>query len=178
MSLKIKANKKTQLFSLAFAVVLCIIVFFVIIKLINAEEKVSNYYFYLSGFIVLFIYIFVLAIVGFINLLKSIFNKDAGLFIDESGIFNNLGIINTYKLQWKDIVKVEVVQTKKYNIRFMLIKLVDNNKYLERKNFIQKYFLNKRIKRKGTPVAIYEIAITYNLDELAKFISSVRSRTL
>ena len=134
----------------------------------------ANYYFYLPGFIVLFIYIFALVVICFINLAKSIFNKDTGLLINEDGIYNNPGVIYTGKLQWLDITKVEVVQTKKYNIRFMLMNLTDNNKYLEGRNFIQKYFLEKSIKRKGTPVIIYERSIIYNLDDLAKFIFSIR----
>src|SRR5258708_1327677 len=165
MSLIIKANKKAQLPGLLFVVVICTIVFLIVIKLTETDGAVANYYFYLSGFVVLFIYIFVLGVIGFISLAKSTFNKDARLLINEDGIYYNLGVIYTGRLQWQDITKVKVVQTKKYNIRFMLIKLTDNNKYLEGKNFIQKYFLRRSIKRKGTPLVIYERAITYNLDD-------------
>lgn len=148
MSLSIKASKKAQLFSLIFAVAICIIVFIIITLLITAEEKAANYYFYLTGFIVLFIYMLVLSVIGCINLAKSLFNKNAVLLINEDGIYHNLGVIYTGKMQWEDIAKVQVIQTKKFNIRYMLIQLVDNNEYLEGKNFIQKYFLKKTLKEK------------------------------
>ena len=171
MNLKIKVNKKRQLLNLIGVIAICFVLFLVVFKFIRYDGEGSYYYFYLLGFITLFIYVFILMIIAFINLIKFLFNKNAGILINETGIYNNLGIISAGKIQWADISAIKIFQTRRFNIRYLIIELTDNDKYLKNKNFLQKYFLKKNIKRRDSPILIPENSIDYNIDELARVIS-------
>ena len=59
---------------------------------------------------------------------------------------------------------------------FLVIKLSDNNKYWANKNFIQRFVLNKWIKKWGSPIIISEKRVDYNLKELKKIILTNKSK--
>ena len=59
---------------------------------------------------------------------------------------------------------------------FLVIKLSDNNKYWANKNFIQRFVLNKWIKKWRSPIIISEKRVDYNLKELKKIILTNKSK--
>ena len=59
---------------------------------------------------------------------------------------------------------------------FLVIKLSDNNKYWANKNFIQRFVLNKWIKKWRSPIIISEKRVDYNVKELKKNILTNKSK--
>ncbi len=64
MNLIVKVNKKKQLVVLILAIFVCILVFIVVDKLMEADGAGVNYYYYLVGFIILFAYVLFFTIVA------------------------------------------------------------------------------------------------------------------
>jgi hypothetical protein len=135
------------------------------------DQKDIYYYINLIGIIILFFYSIILSTIIFLNALKFLFNKNAGLFINDFGIDNNLGVIGRGKLQWHDITDILVLKSKSEKARMIVIKIGDPEKYLFSKNFIQKHFLKIYIRKYGSPVIIPKNTIDYKLEELATLIS-------
>ncbi len=171
MNAQIKPNKK--LFPVVFIIALpvCYLLYYLVINFKNDDNIGIYYYLNLIGFFVLFAYAIIFTIIIFINAVKFLFDKNAGLFITDFGIDNNLGIIGSGKIEWNEVADLYILKSRKQKPKIVIIKINDNDKYLANKNFIQKYFLKGYIRRYGSPVIIPKNTIDCKLDELISLIS-------
>lgn len=111
---------------------------------------------------------FVLMMVSLADWIKTRFDKKVMLTISEAGLYDNLSIFSCGKILWSDISSAEVV--KAFKTDFLIIKVIDTDKYLADKNFVQRFILKKYIKAWNTPVVLSEKRINYNLNELKQII--------
>lgn len=171
MNIKIPVKKKIFPLMLLGAITICVVLYFLIIQTITTGGEGVYYYLNLSGFLVLFIYAICFALIIFLSTIKILFNKKAGLFITDDCIDYNIGIMGNNLIQWNDIIGLEITKTRSQKSRYIIIKLADNDKYLARKNLIQKFILKKFISKYGTPIIIPLFAIDYKPEALAQVIA-------
>lgn len=99
-----------------------------------------------------------------IEYLKTSFDKKACLIINKNGIDDNLSIFSYGMIEWKELTKIEM--RNHMNTNFLVLKVINNERYLVDKNLIIKFVLRKYIKRFGTPIIISENKIAYDIIEL------------
>jgi hypothetical protein len=163
MNIKIPAGKNRIPVPLFIGLAVSFILFFAI----KRNEGVPWYY-YLPAYIMLFIYAVLFTILSFLDFLKPLVDKNAGLIISDAELYDNISIYSGGKIPWSDISNVEIITLKNY--QFLIITLPDNEKYLARKNYIIRYILKSYIKKWGSPVVISNKRINYDLQELKKII--------
>jgi hypothetical protein len=164
MDIIVTTNKKR--IPIAFLIgLLASIIFYMAIS--NNHDDVPWYY-YLPAYIVLFIYAFIFTLITLFEYVRTMLDKNAILKISNEELYDNLGIFSCGKISWSDLTNVEIVEA--YKANFLVVKLSHNSKYMHDKNFIQRYVLNKWIKKWGSPIVISEKRINYNLYKLKDII--------
>ena len=123
---------------------------------------------YLAIFLPVLLYFVAIA---FANYMKTLFDKNAGLEITETGIVDNLTIFSCGEIRWSDITTVELVKWS--GIDALLIKVTDPEKFLAGKNAITRRSLKGTIKRWGSPILISEKSVDCNINELKETISTL-----
>ncbi len=108
------------------------------------------------------------AIISLADFIKTKFDKNALLTISDTGLNDNLSIFSCGKISWDDILTAEIV--KAFKADFLVVKVLNSNKYLADKNFAQRFVLKKFIKKWGSPIIISEKRVVYNLNELKQII--------
>jgi hypothetical protein len=106
----------------------------------------------------------IFTLVALVEYIKTLFDKKAVLTINEDGIYDNLSIFSCGHIPWETIAAFDIVQV--YNSDYLLVRLNNPELVLQRQNPVKRFVLKRYIKRWGTPCAISQKRITYNLHEL------------
>ncbi|WP_196890175.1 STM3941 family protein [Aureivirga sp. CE67] len=101
---------------------------------------------------------------GVYGLIK-LFDTKSGLKIDSIGITDNTNASSVGLIKWEDIFQIrsEEIATEK----FIMIDLIDPNKYVENvQNIFKKRLMKTNMKMYGTPISITSNTLKYNFTEL------------
>ena len=163
MSITIPSNKKR--FPIVFVISFLLTVggAYNITRELHDRTEQLSYWTYLVLLFPLFY-----CIVSFLEFMKTRFNKNAALTVSETGVNDNLSIFSCGEIPWSDISNVEIKRA--FNADFLVIQLINNDKYLTGKNIIIKNTLRKWVKKWGSPIIISEKRVDYNLTELKEII--------
>ena len=117
----------------------------------------------------------------FLFYFKKVFDRKYGLIINDNGIIDNSNGTSIGLIEWKDIISVEVIQTKVfiYNLgisvlspKMLLIRTNNPQKYIKKsKNIISRTAMKENFSRYKTPLTIMSTSLTINSSKLEKLIS-------
>lgn len=82
-----------------------------------------------------------------LDYIKTRFDKKAMLKITDKELFDNLSIFSCGCIARSDISDVQIL--KSFKVDFLVIKLVNANKYLAKQNFIKRFVLKKIYQKMG-----------------------------
>jgi hypothetical protein len=100
----------------------------------------------------------------------KLFDKRAGLVIDESGITDNSNATSVGLIAWEDILSIETQQVA--STKFLLIIVKNPEVYLERAKGIKRRLLKANMRYYGTPLSITSTSLNYDFDDLEKLVKS------
>jgi|GEM_PF-2201151 len=103
-------------------------------------------------------------IIGLLDIAKTLFDKNAGLTIEEDGIYDNLTIWSVGKIHWTDIAAIKIVSA--LNTDFLVIEVADPQSFIGDKNKIQRWVLKSFQKKFNSPIVISQRRINYDVYKL------------
>lgn len=162
-----KENKSKYLF---FLVILLLILLFTIYFSIKFISNPSQYIYALLPNEVI---VFIVGIMGILGsfvlsymMIKSIFNKEFFIRINQTGLFLGTLQYTNNLIYWKDITGIEVVEINKIK---NIIVYTDNIQYYKnQEKGIQKYFFMSNVKKYGTPYIINTNALSAKINDIAE----------
>lgn len=95
---------------------------------------------------------------------SKLFDGKPGLVIDENGIFDNSSAIATGFIPWEDVKGFREIRVR--NQRFLIIEVVDPEKYISRSSYISRMFVLANSRFYGSPIAITSNAVSMKFDTL------------
>ena len=96
---------------------------------------------------------------------QKLFNKEAGLIIDDEGITDNASGVGAGKILWKDVKGIATQDV--MNQKFIMLKMRNPEFYLQReKNPIKKRMMELNYKLYQTPINISANGLKIGVDEL------------
>ena len=111
-----------------------------------SDDRIITKFFTVVG--IMFILFFV---PKFIYGTRKMFDKSAGLIIDENGITDNSSAISAGLIKWDDIKEIKKKPTLTGKL---LIDTKNPGQYIDRKKGIEKIFIKLKMKTKGTALSI------------------------
>ena len=96
--------------------------------------------------------------------IKKLFDNKVGLTIDNTGITDNSSGVSVGLIEWRDIKNIRTEQV--MSTKFLLVEVLQPEKYLERGNSLQSKLMKGNLKMYGTPVAIASTTLQCNFAEL------------
>jgi len=160
--------RKNKLKYLFFLVILLIILFFTIYFSIRFVSNPSKYIYALMPNELI---VFIVGIMGILGsfvlsyiMIKSIFNKEFFIRINQKGLF--LGIIqySNRLINWNDITKIEIIEVN--NIKNIIIYIKNIEYYKNKEKGLEKYFFISRTKKYGTPFIINTSALSGKVSDI------------
>ncbi|WP_077404833.1 STM3941 family protein [Cellulophaga omnivescoria] len=102
---------------------------------------------------------------------KKIFDKNAGLIIDSSGITDNSSATSVGLIEWNDIFDIK---TKKImSTKFLLINIKNPEKYIGKaKSATKAKLMRSNMKMYGTPLSITSNNLKYDFEKLEQLIQT------
>ena len=119
------------------------------------------------------------AAIGFFGLcgifgVIKLFDSTAGLVLDRQGILDNSSGSAAGRVEWRD---VRDIQARTISGQKMLAIIVDDpEKFLDRGNFVRRFFARMNYKYYGTPVFISAHALKVDFEELEKMVRDFQVR--
>jgi len=102
---------------------------------------------------------------------RKLFDKKAGLTIDENGIMDNSGYTSVGIIEWQDITGIRRVKAASNKI--LVIQTDVPDKYIGRaKYFISKRAMKENLKSYGSPLVITSKALKIKFNELENLIKT------
>jgi len=103
--------------------------------------------------------------------LKKIFDKKAGLIIDEKGITDNSNASSIGLIEWNDITEIKTKQV--MSTKFLLIEVKNPEEYIKKaKNRMKAKLMKTNMKMYGTPLSITSNTLKYNFEKLEHLIQT------
>ena len=103
--------------------------------------------------------------------IRKLFEKKAGLIIDENGITENSNASSIGLIEWNDISEIKTEQV--MSTKFLLIKVKNPEKYIEKaKNGIKAKLMKTNMRMYGTPISIATNTLKYDFIALEKLIQT------
>ncbi|UKB85401.1 hypothetical protein LF887_07200 [Chryseobacterium sp. MEBOG06] len=164
--------RKNKLKYLFFFVILLIILLFTIYFSIKFISNPSKYIYALMPNELI---VFIVGIMGILGsfvlsyiMIKSIFNKEFFIRINQKGLF--LGIIqySNRLINWNDITKIEIIDVN--NIKHIIIYIKNIEYYKNKEKGLEKYFFISRTKKYGTPYVINTNALSAKISDITEAI--------
>lgn len=112
------------------------------------------------------------AVFGFfaIMITKKLPDKNKGLIISESGIFDNSSASSVGQIDWNDIIGISKSQV--MSTKFLMILVHNPEKYIEKaKSRIAKKNMEANLKWYGSPIAISSNALKIDFNNLEKLLT-------
>ena len=102
---------------------------------------------------------------------RKLFDKKAGLIIDDNGITDNSNATSVGLIDWEDITgvsRVEIASTK-----ILLLQIKNPDKYIERvKNALSKRAMKANHKMYGSPISIISSSLKIDFKDLEALVKS------
>lgn len=97
--------------------------------------------------------------------IKKLFDKKAGLIINEVGIYDNTTGVSAGLIEWKDIIEIRMHQI--MSTKFVSIFVHNPDKYiLKAKNKMKAKIMKANMNMNGTPISISPNTLKCNFDDL------------
>ncbi len=110
----------------------------------------------------------VFAVVG----IKKLFDKNIGLALDASGLFDNSSAVSVGFVDWNDVTRIETQQV--MSTKFVLIHVQDPGKYIARADSaVKAKLMQSNTQMYGTPIAITANTLKCDFAELERLIVAV-----
>jgi len=164
MNIEIPARRTRIPFALISGILLAAIFIFLIIH----DDHSVPFLYYMPMYYILSGYGILLAGISLIDYLKTLFDKNAKLILSEKAFDDNLGILSFGSIPWEDITGVGILKLKRFNYHFIVLKLLDTDKYLASRNFLIRYILKKYLKLYGGIVLISDHRIDFDINQLKR----------
>ena len=100
--------------------------------------------------------------------ISKLFDKSAGLIINDNGIIDNTNFASVGLIKWEDIKKIK--SDKLASSDFMLIYVKNPKAYLEKATFIKRKLMQGNMKMYGTPLSLTSLSIKCDYKYLATLI--------
>lgn len=101
----------------------------------------------------------------------KLFDKKAGLIVDENGITDNSNATSVGLILWKDIVGIEKMT--KVSQRFLLVHTVNPEKYIQKaKGKFRQMTMRANYKLYGSPISIIAYSLKIDFDDLEMMLQS------
>jgi hypothetical protein len=155
--------KRTRIPFALFIGILLAVVF--ILLIVNDDHSVPFLY-YMPLYYILSGYGILLAGISLVDYLKTLFDKNAKLILSENTFYDNLGILSFGSIPWENITGVGLLKLKRFKSYFIVLKLIDTEKYLASRNLLIRYILKKYLKIYGGIVLISDRRIHYDINQL------------
>lgn len=95
----------------------------------------------------------------------KLFDKKAGLIVDENGITDNTNATSVGLILWEDIVGIEKMTESSQ--RFLIVHTVNPEKYIQKTNGrIRRMSLRTNYKLYGSPISIIAHSLQISVDDL------------
>lgn len=108
---------------------------------------------------------FVMGGIGGLIFFKKLFDKEAGLTINQQGIIENTNGLSVRMVEWKDITGFETRQVQGQKLILVMVK--KPQKYIDKaSNNAQKRLLRLNVKEYGTPISITVSSLKMDFEEL------------
>ena len=105
-----------------------------------------------------------------VEYMKTLFDKDAALFVSEKGIDDNLSVFSCGEISWSEISGVEIVQL--LNMEILVVKLANPMDVINRQSILKRWILRRYVRQGRSPIMISEKKIDYNLHDLKNILTS------
>ena len=169
----IPANKKRFPISLLIGLLFStLFVILIVDRLKKFNDNGYNNSIYLGVLIGLLIWSLVLTIFSFLDYLKTTFNNDAVLTINENGINDNLSIFSVGQINWTEITNIKIATALKTN--FLVIHVTNPESFINRKSKLKQRPLKSFLKKFGSPVVISQKRVDYELNDLKEKLNNAR----
>lgn len=100
---------------------------------------------------------------------KKLFDKKAGLIINESGIYDNTSGVSVGLIEWNDIIEIKMQQI--MTTKFVSIYVHNPDKYINRaKSKMMIRIMKTNMNMCGTPISISSNTLKYNFNKLNKLL--------
>jgi hypothetical protein len=96
--------------------------------------------------------------------IPKLFDEKPGLVFASSGIIDNASSVSAGLIPWTEIIGAESFDVRKQ--KFLIIKVKDPQKYLDRGNRLKKLAITANYKMCGSPITISAIALKTSFPEL------------
>ena len=101
----------------------------------------------------------------------KLFDKKAGLIVDENGITDNSNATSVGMILWKDIISIEKVT--KASQRFLIVHTVNPEKYIQKaKGKFRQMTMRANYKLYGSPISIIAYSLKIDFDDLEMMLQS------
>jgi hypothetical protein len=151
-----------------FALIAGILLAVIFILLIVNDDHSLPFLYYMPLYYVLAGYGILLTAISLMDYIKTLFDKNAKLILSEKAFDDNLGILSFGSIPWQEITGVGFLKLKRFNSYFIVLKLLDTDKYLASRNFLIRWILKKYLKMYGGIVLISDRRIDYDINQLKK----------
>jgi hypothetical protein len=102
---------------------------------------------------------------------NKIFDKKAGLIIDNKGITDNSSALSIGLIEWKDINEIKLTQVN--SIKFLMIGVNEPEKYISKaRNRVKAKLMKINMNMYGSPIYITSNSLKYNFEELQIIVQS------
>lgn len=170
--IEIPLSKKKTIITLISS---CLIVLLAYLGVVNPEDFVSPIFrnpviIRISGIVAVCFFG-----IGIFFIARKLFDKKAGLIIDEHGITDNTTIMGLGLIEWEDITRIEKQQV--MSTKFLILHTSNPEKYIQKaKNFISKRALKINSKTYGSPISITSNSLTITFEDLENLITKEFSK--
>ena len=164
MNIEIPVRRTRIPFALISGILLAVVFIFLIVN----DDHSLPFLYYMPLYYILSGYGILLTVISLIDYLKTLFDKNAKLILSEKAFDDNLGILSFGSIPWGNITGVGFLKLKRFNSYFIVLKLIDTDKYLASRNFFIRWILKKYLKLYGGIVLISDRRIDYDINQLKK----------
>jgi len=106
--------------------------------------------------------------------IPKLFDKKPGLVFANSGIIDNASSVSAGLIPWTEIIDAESFEVRRQ--RFLVIKVKDPQKYLDRGNRLKKLAITANYKMYGSPITISAIALKTSFPELVSIFNQYQQK--
>lgn len=167
LDIAIPVNRKRFPSILIFGFLLCILLGYNLFSSFPFEFVFDEILIFVLQLLMLLVTLFYTSL-SLLSYLKIMFDKKAGLQLTETSMIDNSSVFSCGEILWEDVIEAKL--QKGFNMQYLTVKIKNPEKHIAKKNFIQKYFIENRIKKIGTPIIFPDKNLKCNLDVLLEII--------
>ena len=108
----------------------------------------------------------VCALVG----IRKMFDSKPGLVFSKEGLLDHASGVSAGLVPWNEIVGVDVLKVQR--TRFLVVKVVNPRKYVERGGKLKRLIHQANLNQFGSPIQISATTLKINFDELVKLFNA------